>query len=102
MYPLCKYCSEKVTDLTTAIRQAKFMENQRKFRALNAEFYDRLACLETLGSQIDGYLEAQNENPTVPESVLSGINDDSRQFRNFLKEYAIIVNKDAALIEITA
>lgn len=99
MYPLCKYCSEKVTDLTTAIRQAKFMENQRKFRALNAEFYDRLACLETLGSQIDGYLEAQNENPTVPESVLSGINDDSRQFRNFLKEYAIIVNKDAAILK---
>lgn len=95
MYPLCQYCNEKVEDLTTAIRRAKFLENQRKFRALNTEFYDRLACLETLGSHIDGYLEMQNDNPSVPESVLSGINDDSRQYKNFVKEYAVIINKEA-------
>lgn len=99
MFPLCKYCSEKVEDLTIAIRRAKFLENQRKFRALNTEFYDRLACLESLGSHIDAYLELQNDNPTVPESVLSGINDDSRQFKNFVREYAVIVNKDAAHLD---
>ena len=99
MYPLCQYCSEKVTDLTIAIRRAKFLENQRKFRALNNDFYDRLACLETLGILIEEYLEGQNENPNAPESVLSGINDDSRQFKNFIKEYAVIVNKDASILE---
>lgn len=96
VYPLCQYCNEKVKDLTAAIIQAKFLENQRKFRALNSDFYDRLACLESIGNLIDEYLEGQNENPTVPESVLSGINDDSRQFKNLVKEYAVIVNKEAS------
>lgn len=93
-FPRCLYCLKAAEDEIAKIKTSFDRENQKKYRALTAQYYRQIICLEEFQSLLKKFIFSQQIESTLPESVLEGIQADQKNLEIYISEWKRLISRD--------
>lgn len=94
VYPLCTTCAKRVGERITAIENATFEQNQKKFRSYVTEYYDQLECFDEVMASLDQFIRVNTDSATVSPLVFESIRQDRTDLMGLSHAFVKIFAKD--------
>lgn len=94
VYPLCRWCADRVGEEIAAIDNATYEENLSNFKMISADFYDRMACYENLLSGLNGYIRLGKDSLELSEFQLNSLTKDKEELGKYINEFVDISSQD--------
>lgn len=94
VYPLCSTCAKRVGERITAIENATFEQNQKKFRSYATEYYDQLECFDEVMASLDQFIRVNTDSATVSTLVFDSVVQDKEDLRKLSLAFVKIFARD--------
>jgi hypothetical protein len=96
-YPLCQTCAQRAGERITALENATYEQNLKKFRNLSTEYYGQLECFDEVMGLLNQYIRNQATDSTaapVSPLVFESIQQDQGDLMKLSNSFMKIFSRD--------
>ena len=94
VYPLCKWCADRVGEEIAEIDNATYEENLNNFKTISAEYYSKIDCYETLLNGLNQHIRQGKDSLQLSELLLEALKKDKKELEVYINDFSDISSQD--------